>query len=170
MDEQNSKPKRPQDDIPYEMRMKYIIEAYRKDIKKLEELTKYAQGLEEENLALQKKMDGYDEWLQEVAGDKDFFVKIAMKIRSMQSYIKQTFPKRVVKTAALNATIMGQKMYIKQLQKLLDEHGIVYPERIKDPMEMESSYDIEHLDIYAVRGKKETFEGEPLDFTIAVNK
>lgn len=51
-----------------------------------------------------------------------------------------------------------------------DEHDIEYPERIKDPMEKESSYDIEHLDLYAVRGKKETFEGDPLDVAIPVNK
>ena len=170
MSEQNPIHNRPQDDIPYEVRMKYIIEAYRKDIRKLEELSKYAQGLEEENTNLQKKMDGYDEWLKEVAGDKDFLEKIAMKIHSLQSYIKKAFPKRVVKTAVLNETIKGQKKYIKQLQELLDEHGIEYPERIRDPKEKESSYDIENLDIFAVRGDNETFEGEPLDLTIGANK
>ena len=35
------------DDIPYEVRMKHIIEAYRKDLKRLEALEKYAKGLEE---------------------------------------------------------------------------------------------------------------------------
>ena len=48
------------DDIPYEVRMKHIIEAYRKDLKRLEALEKYAKGLEEENLLLQKKMEKTD--------------------------------------------------------------------------------------------------------------
>ena len=53
------------DDIPYEVRMKHIIEAYRKDLKRLESLEKYAKGLEEENLQLQKKMEKTDAWLAE---------------------------------------------------------------------------------------------------------
>ena len=55
MDEiQYTKKVKPEDDdIPYEVRMKHIIEAYRKDLKRLESLEKYAKGLEEENLLLQ---------------------------------------------------------------------------------------------------------------------
>jgi hypothetical protein len=42
--------------------MKHIIEAYRKDLKRLETLEKYAKGLEEENLLLQKKRELYTCW------------------------------------------------------------------------------------------------------------
>ena len=41
------RPRQPQDDIPYEVWMKHIIKAYRKDIVRLEQLQKYAEGLEE---------------------------------------------------------------------------------------------------------------------------
>ena len=44
------------DEIPYEVRMKHLIKAYRKDLKRLGELSQYAKGLEEENLLLQKKI------------------------------------------------------------------------------------------------------------------
>jgi hypothetical protein len=46
------------DEIPYEVRMKYLIEGYRRDFKRLEQLEKYAKGLEEENLLLQKDSKG----------------------------------------------------------------------------------------------------------------
>ena len=37
--------------------MKHLIKSYRKDLKRLEELSQYAKGLEEENLLLQKKIE-----------------------------------------------------------------------------------------------------------------
>ena len=42
------------DEIPYEVRMKHLIKSHRKDLKRLEELSQYAKGLEEENMLLQK--------------------------------------------------------------------------------------------------------------------
>ena len=51
------RPRQPQVDIPYEVWMKHIIKAYRKDIVRLEQLQRYAEGLEEENVALQKKLE-----------------------------------------------------------------------------------------------------------------
>jgi len=45
------------DEIPYEVRMKHLNKSYRKDLKRLEELSQYAKGLEEENLLLQKKIE-----------------------------------------------------------------------------------------------------------------
>lgn len=44
------------DDIPYEVRMKFILEAYIRDKKSLEDLKNYAKGLEEENCMLTKKL------------------------------------------------------------------------------------------------------------------
>ena len=44
------------DDIPYEVWMKHLIKAYRRDLERLEQLQRYAEGLEEENVALQKKL------------------------------------------------------------------------------------------------------------------
>lgn len=48
--------KRPQDDIPYEVRMKYIIMGYRRLEQKLEKLTAYAKKLERENEELQDQI------------------------------------------------------------------------------------------------------------------
>ena len=36
------------DEIPYEVRMKHLIEGYRRDLKRLEKLERYAKGLEED--------------------------------------------------------------------------------------------------------------------------
>ena len=46
------------DEIPYEVRMKHLIEGYRRDLKRLDQLARYAKGLEEENLLLQRT--GFD--------------------------------------------------------------------------------------------------------------
>ncbi|QVJ81657.1 hypothetical protein SAMN04487826_1975 [Prevotella sp. khp1] len=43
-------------DLPYEVWMKYLIKAYRRDLARLEQLQRYAEGLEEENVALLKKL------------------------------------------------------------------------------------------------------------------
>ena len=43
-------------DIPYEVWMKHLIKAYRRDLVRLEKLQRYAEGLEEENVALQKQL------------------------------------------------------------------------------------------------------------------
>ena len=44
------------DDLPYEVWMKHLIKAYRRDLERLEQLQRYAEGLEEENVALQKQL------------------------------------------------------------------------------------------------------------------
>jgi hypothetical protein len=62
------------DEIPYEVRMKHLIEGYRRDFKRLEQLEKYAKGLEEENLLLQKKIAKTEEWIKEHP-DKEAIIK-----------------------------------------------------------------------------------------------
>ena len=44
------------DELPYEVWMKHILKAYRKDKERLEQLQRYAKGLEEENVVLQKQL------------------------------------------------------------------------------------------------------------------
>ena len=80
------------DEIPYEVRMKHLIKSYRKDLKRLEELSQYAKGLEEENLLLQKKIEvsGQDDaakaqWfpltaLPELAFDHEEIMKDAINV------------------------------------------------------------------------------------------
>ena len=95
------RPKQPQDDIPYEVWMKHIIKAYRKDIIRLEQLQRYAEGLEEENVALQKKLE-------------------------QQSVDKETSRKRKKIIYDLKCVIKSQEIYIGRLQLLLAEHDIPY--------------------------------------------
>ena len=42
----------PQDDLPYEVRMKYIIQDYRRMIERVETISNYAKKLEKENKEL----------------------------------------------------------------------------------------------------------------------
>ena len=44
-------------DLPYEVWVKYLIKAYRRDLVRLEQFQRYAEGLEEENVALQKQLE-----------------------------------------------------------------------------------------------------------------
>ena len=48
--------KRPQDEIPYEVRMKYIIKGYRRLENKMKELVAYAKKLEKDNEELQDQI------------------------------------------------------------------------------------------------------------------
>jgi hypothetical protein len=116
-----SKNIRPQDEVPYEVRMKHLIEAYRKDIKRLEELSRYAKGLEEENVNLQKKIEEYESLVEGVPNQKDFIKQLSDKIAQMQGYIKKTYPKRVIKVAALkkkgNAAISLHSRSARNLKK-----------------------------------------------------
>lgn len=95
------RPRQPQDDIPYEVWMKHIIKAYRKDIVRLEQLQKYAEGLEEENVALQKKLE-------------------------QQIVDKETSRKRKETIYELKRIVKSQEVYIGRLQLLLAEHDIPY--------------------------------------------
>ena len=95
------RPRQPQDDIPYEIWMKHIIKAYRKDIVRLEQLQKYAEGLEEENVALQKKLE-------------------------QQAVDKETSRKRKETIYELKRIVKSQEVNIGRLQLLLAEHDIRY--------------------------------------------
>jgi hypothetical protein len=91
----------PAGDIPYEVRMKYILRAYRKDKERLEQLQRYAEGLEEENVALQKQLE-------------------------QKRLDKETSTKRKKKIFELTHLTQAQKVYIGSLQLLLAEHGIPF--------------------------------------------
>ena len=161
---------RPQDEIPFEIRMKNIIEAYRKDIKRLEELSRYAKGLEEENVKLQKKIEGYESLVEGVSNQEDYITQLSNKMAQMQGSIKKTYPMRVVKVAALKKKAIQQYLYIQELQGILKNNGIEYPEMKVDPLSIEGNYNIKDIDTYAVRGENETFESDPLDVIASPNK
>lgn len=117
-------------------------------------------------MLLQEKVDLYESWMQGVPDKKDFLTKIAQKIERLQEYIKKTFPKRVVEVAAMKKKIINQSFYISKLQAILNDNGLDYPKLEEDPMTVKGNYNINNLDVFAVRGKHEKFESDPLDVTV----
>lgn len=168
---------RPQDNVPDEVMLKYVTAELHDNKKQLEEAekridaaTQYAKGLEEENMLLQEKLDLYESWMEGIPDKKDFLTKIAQKIEGLQEYIKKTFPKRVVEVVAIKKKIINQSFYISKLQAILDNSGLDYPKLEEDPVTIRCDYDINDLDVFAVRGKHEKFESDPLDVSVHCTK
>ena len=136
------------EDIPYEVRMKYIIDAYRKDQKKWGKLLDYAKHLEGEVIRLKEILiaNGYadsgivgdsepakvirelKEKIKELEGNKDVQrdeTAALITIKQLENQI-ETFPLKVFKSQSCRSVIRSQEKYIKELQALLDENGIVY--------------------------------------------
>ena len=147
------------DDIPYEVRMKHIIEAYRKDLKRLEALEKYAKGLEEENQLLQKKMEKTDAWLAEEPDRQVAIKKMQVEIKQLRGTLIKSFPKRVIQMRDIKKKVMSLEEYIRYLQRLLQQNDIPYDERKVNPSKSES-IDVDSLDIYAVRGPHENYDSD----------
>ena len=140
-------------DIPYEVRMKYIIDAYRKDQIKWAKLAEYAKHLEGEVLRLKDILisNGYADpgviddikpakviselrkenselkqkldLMQNAVGDPVGVIKL------LEERITNTYPKRAHKMGAYKKVIKSQEAYIKDLQELLDANGIKYYEK-----------------------------------------
>ena len=145
------------DEIPYEVRMKHLIKAYRKDLKRLGELSQYAKGLEEENLLLQKKIEkaGTSE-----EADKEVAIsRMKSEINQLKGALTKTFPKRVVQMRDARKKIISLQEYIISLQSLLTANGITYEERQIKSSKAES-IDPEAMDVFAVRDPKENYEIE----------
>ena len=93
--------RQPQDEVPYEVWMKHILKAYRKDKERLEQLQRYAEGLEEENISLHKQIEQQDE-------------------------LKGISKRRKKEIKDLRNIIIMQEKYIGRLQELLTEHRIPF--------------------------------------------
>ncbi|MBO5888052.1 MAG: hypothetical protein IIV77_07170 [Bacteroidaceae bacterium] len=162
----NTEEGRLQDELPLEVRLKYLTEAFRKNEKRIKDLTRYAQGLEEENLSLQKKLHALEE--NEIR--KDYLRKLKAKFCEVRAHLIKNYPMRVVQVRALKKRIANMTSYIHDLQTILRKNGIEYPERTSDPLENESNYDIESIDEYAVRGPNEKYEGDFFDVNLPANR
>lgn len=161
------------EDIPYEVRMKYIIDAYRKDQKKWEKLLVYAKHLEVEVIRLKNILiaNGYadtgnpddskpakviNELKEEVDQLKKKLKEKKLKatnenVEKLKRLIEKEYPLRRFKLRWLKDTIREQKAYIEKLQEKLDENGIIY-----DPFEDVDENvlaDIEKIDDSTVRLK-----------------
>ena len=148
------------DEIPYEVRMKHLIEGYRKDLKRLDQLARYAKGLEEENLLLQKKIENTEKWIKSHPDKEELIRKMDLEIRQLKGTLRKNFPKRVVELKHIKSKVRDIEEYMRYLQSLLDDSGISYEERKPNPSPKVEELNIEGIDILAVRGPNENYEVE----------
>lgn len=162
------------EDIPYEVRMKYIIDAYRKDQVKWGKLYEYTKHLEEEVMRLKEiqivngftdKVEGIEiETSAQLIKDlrkkiKDLEAKVKelekcagdplAMIKVLENRIEKTYPQRKYKMSSFKKVIKSQEEYIKRLQKLLDENGIAY--HLKEPINDLEANGADAIDENAVR-------------------
>ena len=132
-------------EIPYEVRMKYIIDAYRKDQEKWGKLAEYAKHLEAEVIRYKEIMvaNGYtDNRIEEE-------VKPSKGNAELRKEIESEYPQRKYKMASFKKVIKSQLLYIEALQKLLDENNIPYhPKAPINDLEREN---MDNIDENAVR-------------------
>ena len=146
------------EDIPYEVRMKYIIDAYRKDQKKWGKLYEYTKHLEGEVIRLKEILiaNGYTdsgvvgdcepakvinelkEKIKELEANKVIPKDVTaalIRIKQLENQI-ETFPLKVYKSQSFRDIIKSQEIYIKELQKLLDKNGVEYhPKEAENQLE-----------------------------------
>ena len=151
------------EEIPYEVRMKYIIDAYRKDQVKWGKLAEYAKHLEAEVIRLKNILisNGYtdsgvigdsepakvinelkeqlDQLKQELKEKK--INATNKKIERMKSLIEEEYPLRKFKLRKLKVTIKSMQAYIGELQGLLDQNDIVY-----GPMDLYDKEVVDNID------------------------
>ena len=144
-------------EIPYEVRMKYLIEGYRRDLKRLESLERYAKGLEEENLHLQKRLEKSEEWITEHPDKEALIKQMDLEIRQLKGTLTKSFPKRVVELKHIKRKIRNLEEYTLYLQSLLKDNEICYNERKPNPSPKVENLNVEDINIYAVRFPKEDF-------------
>lgn len=138
------------DEIPYEVRMKYIIDAYRKDKVKWGKLAEYAKHLEAEVIRLKEIFidNGYTD--NSVIGDyeprkeREVIRELRAQVNQLKTENKElkkyknnvtigtlesmisTFPLKIYKGFHFKSIINSQKDYINELQEILDKNDIPY--------------------------------------------
>jgi len=146
------------DEIPYEVRMKHLIEGYRRDFKRLEELSRYAKGLEEENMLLHKKIEKGNTWIMENPDKEALIKKMDREIRNLKGTLTKGFPKRVIALKHIKQKMREMEDYTLYLKSLLDANGIPFEERKPNPSLIVEGLNIDDIDIYAVRGPNENYD------------
>ncbi len=137
-----------------------LIEGYRRDLTRLRELSRYAKGLEEENLILQKKLENEGAWKVEHPDKEALIKKLDWEIRNLKGILTKGFPKRVIELKHIKQKMRNMSDYVLYLRSQLDANGISYEERKPNPSPKVEDLNIENIDIFAVRGPNENFEVE----------
>ena len=139
-------------DIPYEVRMKYIIDAYRKDQVKWGKLAAYAKHLEGEVIRLKEVMIQNGITDNAVIGDyepnkdiKELRAKVSkleaeknmllkyhnnINVTDLENTIS-TYPLKIYKAYCFKSIIDSQKEYIEELQELLTKNDIPFSLRLQ---------------------------------------
>ena len=121
------------DDVPYEARMKYIIQAYKKDQEKWAKLAVYAKHLEGEVIRLKGILidNGYTD-----SGVSD-------------DWTPDKYPAKQQQNFNFKKILSSQASYIAHLHYLLDKHGIPY--LTPKPLKKITQEAIDNIDVNAVR-------------------
>ena len=139
-------------DVPYEARMKYIIQAYKKDQEKWAKLAKYAKHLEHEVIRLKGILidNGYtdsgasEDWTPDVE-----IKELKKKIEKLENQIETIYPQKKQKLFRIKRVMASQASYIVQLQSLLDKNGIPY--MTPNSLKQVTQESIDKIDENAVR-------------------
>ena len=126
------------DDLPFEVRMKYIIKAYREDKKRMESLIAHTRLLEKKLSEQNKELEKY----RKIIGNSENLLKQIEDLknvnRSLKENIEKNYPKRMIKIDEYKRIITSQNWYIKNIQKILDDNGISYhPKEAINDLEIE---------------------------------
>ena len=140
------------DDVPYEARMKYIIQAYKKDQEKWAKLAVYAKHLEGEVIRLKGILidNGYtdsgvsDDWTP----DKEI-AALKKKIKKLEEDLEIKYPAKQQQNFNFKKILSSQASYIAHLHYLLDKHGIPY--LTPKPLKKITQEAIDNIDENAVR-------------------
>lgn len=148
------------DEIPYEVRMKHLIEGYRRDLKRLDQLARYAKGLEEENLLLQKRLEKSEQWITEHPDKEALIKQMDLEIRQLKGTLMKNFPRRVIDTKYIKRKVIDLEEYVLYLQSLMTANGIAYEERKPNPSPKVENLNVDDINEFAVRGPNENYEVE----------
>ena len=146
------KPSLNNDDVPYEVRMKHIIQAYKKDQEKWAKLAVYAKHLEGEVIRLKGILidNGYtDSGSSEDYSPEMEITKLKSKIKKLEDKIENVYPKKQKNLLKMKRVMSNQASYIVHLHYLLDKNGIPYI--TPKPIKQLKQEDIDAIDENAVR-------------------
>ena len=133
------------EDVPYKVRMRYIIQAYRNDQKKWGKLDAYAKQLQAEVIRLRDVLvvNGFKDTgnpedakvineLRAKGDEQENRMKTLdrdlrdSEITRLKELIGKEYPRRKARTKWFKKVIKHQKEYISDLQDLLDKNDICY--------------------------------------------
>ena len=133
------------EDVPYEVRMKHIIQSYRNDQEKWGKMEAYAKQLESEVIRLRNVLvvNGFEDTgnpedakpakvIRELKAQLDEQMKTLARdlrdseITRLKELIEKEYPRRMARTKWFQKVIRHQKGYIGELQNLLDMNDICY--------------------------------------------